>query len=179
MHYKGQLHVSVAPASEVDEALQTQANQIFSKLANAMDYVGVLAVEMFQCGDKLIVNEIAPRVHNSGHWTQQGCHTSQFQQHIRAVLGMPLGSTGVYGVGAMVNIIACDDFDRQLIALENTHLHWYGKTVRDKRKMGHINLVADSHSQLGGRLSALSEYLPLKHFPCLQDEAKRLTNSQS
>ena len=90
LHHEGQLHVSVAPITQLTEALQKKANDIFERLATAMDYVGVLAVELFQCGDELYVNEIAPRVHNSGHWTQQGCSTSQFEQHIRAVLNLPL-----------------------------------------------------------------------------------------
>lgn len=177
LHHEGQLHVSVAPATQIDESLQTQANEIFTQLSEAMDYVGVLAVELFQCGETLLVNEIAPRVHNSGHWTQQGCHTSQFQQHIRAVLGLPLGSVGTYGVSAMVNIIGCDDIDNGLLGLDNTHLHLYGKTVRAKRKMGHINVVADSHQNLGASLLALSEFLPMTHFPQLNEEAKRLKNS--
>jgi 5-(carboxyamino)imidazole ribonucleotide synthase len=177
LHHEGQLHVSVAPATQIDESLQTQANEIFTKLSEAMDYVGVLAVELFQCGETLLVNEIAPRVHNSGHWTQQGCHTSQFQQHIRAVLGLPLGGVGTCGVSAMVNIIGCDDMDNALLGLDNTHLHLYGKTVRPKRKMGHINVVADSHQNLGASLLALSEFLPMTHFPQLNEEAKRLKNS--
>ena len=113
-----------------------------------MDYVGVLAVELFQCGDELYVNEIAPRVHNSGHWTQQGCATSQFEQHIRAVLGLPLGSTELVGVSAMVNVIGCSAINRDLIGIPNAHLHWYGKEVRTKRKMGHINVIASSHAKL-------------------------------
>lgn len=177
LHHEGQLHVSVAPATQIDESLQTQANEIFTKLSEAMDYVGVLAVELFQCGETLLVNEIAPRVHNSGHWTQQGCHTSQFQQHIRAVLGLPLGSVGTYGVSAMVNIIGCDDIDNGLLGLDNSHLHLYGKTVRAKRKMGHINVVADSHQNLGASLLALTKFLPMTHFPQLNEEAKRLKNS--
>lgn len=176
LHYQGQLHVSVAPANGVNAKLQEQANEIFAALAKEMDYVGVLAVELFQCGDKLLVNEIAPRVHNSGHWTQQGCDVSQFQQHIRAVLGLPLGSTRVHGVSAMVNIIGCSSFNRDLIAIDGCHLHWYGKGVREKRKMGHVNLLADSHYSLGEKLSKLSDFLPLEHFPMLMDEANRLKN---
>lgn len=174
LHHEGQLHVSVAPATKLDDSLQSQANEIFTKLSEAMDYVGVLAVELFQCGDTLIVNEIAPRVHNSGHWTQQGCHTSQFQQHIRAVLGLPLGSVGTYGMSAMVNIIGYADIKNDLLGLDNTHLHLYGKSVRAKRKMGHINLVTKSHQELGERLSQLSEFLPEQHFPLLLQEANRL-----
>jgi 5-(carboxyamino)imidazole ribonucleotide synthase len=174
LHHEGQLHVSVAPITSYNDALQQKANEIFETLVNSMDYVGVLAVELFQCGDELYVNEIAPRVHNSGHWTQQGCSTSQFEQHIRAVLGWPLGSTELIGVSAMVNIIGCSAFSRDLIGIHNAHLHWYGKEVRPKRKMGHINVVAKSHADLGAKLSELIEFLPIEHFPKLKEEALRL-----
>jgi 5-(carboxyamino)imidazole ribonucleotide synthase len=174
LHFEGQLHVSVAPITDLSDTLQSKANDIFEKLATAMEYVGVLAVELFQCGNELLVNEIAPRVHNSGHWTQQGCDTSQFEQHIRAVLGLPLGAVDVRGVSAMVNIIGCTSFSRDLIGIAGAHLHWYGKKVRAKRKMGHINVVADSHHDLGDKLGQLLAFLPVEHFPELEAEANRL-----
>jgi 5-(carboxyamino)imidazole ribonucleotide synthase len=174
LHHEGQLHVSVAPATGLSEQLIAQANEIFTTIANSLEYVGVLAIELFQMGDQLLVNEIAPRVHNSGHWTQKGADTCQFEQHIRAVLGFPLGSTKTTGVTAMVNIIGCTSFSRDLIAIEGCHLHWYGKTLRKKRKMGHINVVADNYLALGNKLTDLLEHLPSKFFPLLPDEAKRL-----
>jgi 5-(carboxyamino)imidazole ribonucleotide synthase len=177
LHHEGQLHVSVAPITKLTDALQQKANNIFETLATSMDYVGVLAVELFQCGDKLYVNEIAPRVHNSGHWTQQGCATSQFEQHIRAVLGLPLGSTELIGVSAMVNVIGYSTINRDLIGIPNTHLHWYGKEVRIKRKMGHINVIASSHANLGAKLKQLMEFVPVEHFPKLEGEAIRLEKS--
>lgn len=178
LHHEGQLHVSVAPITKLNDNLQQKANAIFDTLATAMDYVGVLAVELFQCGDDLYVNEIAPRVHNSGHWTQQGCSTSQFEQHIRAVLGLPLGSVELIGVSAMINIIGCTAFSRDLIGIPNAHLHWYGKEVRKKRKMGHINVVASSHADLGAKLQQLMQFLPIEHFPQLEAEASRLQKSE-
>lgn len=177
LHHEGQLHVSVAPITKFTDALQQKANDIFETLAMSMDYVGVLAVELFQCGDELYVNEIAPRVHNSGHWTQQGCSTSQFEQHIRAVLGLPLGSTELIGISAMVNVIGCSTMNRDLIGIPNTHLHWYGKEVRIKRKMGHINVIASSHANLGAKLKQLMEFVPVEHFPKLESEAIRLVKS--
>lgn len=174
LHFEGQLHVSVAPASGLNEALIAQANEIFTTIANGLDYIGVLAVELFQIGDKLLVNEIAPRVHNSGHWTQDGADTCQFEQHIRAVMGLPLGSTKTASVTAMVNIIGCTSFSRDLIAIEGCHLHWYGKSLREKRKMGHINVVAENYLALGHKLTALLEHLPSEFFPLLADEASRL-----
>ncbi|WP_421133439.1 5-(carboxyamino)imidazole ribonucleotide synthase [Alteromonas sp. A079] len=174
LHHQGQLHVSVAPATQVDDALQQQAHDIFVKLAEGMDYIGVLAVELFQVGDTLLVNELAPRVHNSGHWTQSGAVTSQFENHLRAVCGLPLGDTSAIGPSAMVNIIGCSSFSRELLSIDGSHLHWYGKSVREKRKMGHINVTADSYEMLGEKLMALSQYLPLAYFPKLIGEATRL-----
>ena len=174
LHHQGQLHVSVAPATHVDDALQAQAHDIFSKLAEGMDYVGVLAVELFQVGDKLLVNELAPRVHNSGHWSQSGAVTSQFENHLRAVCGLPLGDTSAIGPSAMVNVIGCSSFSRDLLSIDGSHLHWYGKSVREKRKMGHINVTTNSYESLGEKLMALSQYLPLEYFPKLVGEATRL-----
>jgi 5-(carboxyamino)imidazole ribonucleotide synthase len=174
LHYQGQLHVSVAPATRLTPTINNEALKIFKTIADALDYVGVLAVELFQLGDTLLVNEIAPRVHNSGHWTQKGADTSQFEQHIRAVLGLPLGSTQTRQVTAMVNIIGCTDLSRQLMAIEGCHLHWYGKTLREKRKMGHINIVADSYNALGEKLVLLLTHLPEQSFPMLAGEADRL-----
>lgn len=176
LHHQGQLHVSVAPAPEVTDALQQQAETIFTALANGMDYVGVLAVEMFQCSDQLLVNELAPRVHNSGHWTLSGSYTDQFENHLRAVTGLPLGETKALGPSAMVNIIGCSSFSRDLLSIPGCQLHWYGKSVREKRKMGHINLIASDYAELGEKMLALSKYLPLDYFPKLVQEGQRLTS---
>lgn len=174
LHYQGQLHVSIAPATAVDEKLNQQAQNIFTKLAESLDYVGVLAVEFFQMGQQLLVNEIAPRVHNSGHWTMQGADTCQFENHLRAVRGLPLGSTKVTHPTAMINIIGCKDFSRDMLSIPGCHLHWYGKNPREKRKMGHLNLTADSYAELAKTMQALTEYVPIEHFPMLKDEAIRL-----
>lgn len=174
LHYQGQLHVSIAPATDVSELIKQKAEDIFTSIAEGLEYVGVLAVELFQTGEELLVNEIAPRVHNSGHWTQDGAETCQFEQHIRAVLDFPLGSTTTYSVTAMVNIIGCTSFSRDLIAIEGCNLHWYGKTLRDKRKMGHINVVADSYHALASKLDTLMACLPSEYFPMLPGEIKRL-----
>ncbi len=174
LHHQGQLHVSVAPAPYVSDALQQKAEEIFRVLAEGMNYVGVLAVEMFQCGEELLVNELAPRVHNSGHWTMSGSDTSQFENHLRAVVGLPLGDTTARGPSAMVNIIGCSSFSRDLLKISGCHLHWYGKTVREKRKMGHINVTADSYQALGEKLEALCQYVPNEYFPKLGKEARKL-----
>lgn len=174
LHHQGQLHVSVAPATKVNEALQAKAETIFTTLAEGMDYVGVLAVELFQCGDDLLVNELAPRVHNSGHWTLTGSDTSQFENHLRAVCGLPLGDTRALGPAAMVNIIGCSSFSQDLLSIPGCHLHWYGKAVREKRKMGHINVTAQSYAELGNKLQTLASYVPVEFFPKLGNEAQRL-----
>ena len=174
LHHKGQLHVTIAPAPNVDSALNQQAQDIFNKLAESLDYVGVLSVEFFQIGQQLLVNEIAPRVHNSGHWTMQGADTCQFENHLRAVRGLPLGSTKVTSPTAMINIIGCKAFARDMLSIPGCHLHWYGKTSRKNRKMGHFNLCADNYTELGKTMQNLAEYLPIEHFPLLKDEASRL-----
>jgi 5-(carboxyamino)imidazole ribonucleotide synthase len=174
LHHHGQLHVSIAPAPQVDDTINQQAQDIFNKLAGSLDYVGVLAVEFFQIGEKLLVNEIAPRVHNSGHWTMQGADTCQFENHLRAVRGLPLGSTKVTSPTAMINIIGCKAFARDMLSIPGCHLHWYGKSPREKRKMGHFNLCAENYAELGKVMQALVEYVPVEHFPMLKDEATRL-----
>lgn len=174
LHHEGQLHVSIAPAPEVFAELEQQAQDAFTKLAEALDYVGVLAVEFFQVGGKLLVNEIAPRVHNSGHWSMQGTDTCQFENHLRAVTGLPLGNTECKRESAMINIIGCSEFSKDLLSIPGCHLHWYGKTVRPKRKMGHINITADDFPSLAELMTTLAKYLPLEHFPKLLREADKL-----
>ncbi len=174
LHHQGQLQVSIAPAPDLTEELQLLAESIFVKIADALDYVGVLAVELFQVDGRLLVNEIAPRVHNSGHWTQNGAETSQFEQHIRAVLDLPLGDSQVNRPTVMINIIGCTSFSRELISIPGCHLHWYGKSVREKRKMGHINITADSFAELGEKVGKLITYLPVEHFPLVSKQVSRL-----
>ncbi|WP_100642751.1 5-(carboxyamino)imidazole ribonucleotide synthase [Alteromonas facilis] len=173
-HHQGQLHVSVAPAPNVSTELEEKAKVIFSKIVSDLDYVGVLAVELFQIGNDLLVNELAPRVHNSGHWSLHGAHTSQFENQLRAVLNLPLGDMRTTGVSAMVNIIGCGSISKEVLALPGCHLHWYGKTVREKRKMGHINVVANDYAELAARLMELSRLLPAEFFPVLGEEAGKL-----
>lgn len=139
------LHRSIAPA-RLPEGARREAVAIAGKIADRLDYVGVFAVEFFGLTDgdttRLYVNEMAPRVHNSGHWTQDGCETSQFEQHIRAIAGWPLGSTAMTAPGAeMINLIGDDIRAWEAIAADpGAHLHHYGKKVaRPGRKMGHVN----------------------------------------
>lgn len=171
-HVNGVLSVSLAVAG--NEQLQQQAQQMFTAVANQLNYIGVLAIEFFDVNGELLVNEIAPRVHNSGHWTQQGADVCQFEQHLRAVCGLPLGSTALVRPSLMVNILGEDTVPEQILALPGLHLHWYGKSKRAGRKMGHINLSAASNAELKQRFEQLIALLPESVFPELTQMAERL-----
>ena len=193
-HRGGILRLSLAPAPALTPALQAEAERIASQALEALQYVGVLAIELFEVerletGDwrlgephqppasslserleardlglvdspgaqasslqplasSLLVNEMAPRVHNSGHWTIEGAETSQFEQHLRAVLGLPLGSTALRGVSAMVNLIGDWPDPAEVVAIPGVHLHLYGKAPRAGRKLGHVTVRADDERQL-------------------------------
>ncbi|MEX0282997.1 MAG: 5-(carboxyamino)imidazole ribonucleotide synthase [Paracoccaceae bacterium] len=142
VHRDGILRTTTVPA-RLSSAQRTDAVLLAGRILNALDYVGVLGVELFVTPAGLIVNEIAPRVHNSGHWTQNGCTTDQFEQHICAVVGWPLGDGRRYADVVMENLIG-DDMDRVpgLSRNTDTALHLYGKAeTRAERKMGHVNRI--------------------------------------
>jgi 5-(carboxyamino)imidazole ribonucleotide synthase len=143
VHRAGILHTTTVPA-RLTEAQRTDAVLIAAKILNALDYVGVLGVELFVTPEGLLVNEIAPRVHNSGHWTQNGCAVDQFEQHIRAIAGWPLGDGSRYADVTMTNLIGDDIADiPQLARAPATSIHLYGKAeARPGRKMGHVNRVS-------------------------------------
>lgn len=155
-HEGGILKQSIVPAANVSDTLQTKAQDYIRRLMEELDYVGVMAVECFVVGEELLVNELAPRVHNSGHWSQSGAATCQFENHIRAVAGLPLGDTGSCGVTGMLNLLgtAAPPF-AELAA--NAKLHWYGKTVRPGRKLGHINIVSSDYDSLQRQLAAIEQ----------------------
>ena len=137
-HRGGILAVSRAPAPG---APQDEAEEIATKLLDALGYVGVLAVELFEVAGTLLANEFAPRVHNTGHWTIDGAVTSQFENHVRAVLGLPLGSTEALGESVMVNLVGDAPPLERLLGVPGAHVHLYGKTPRAGRKLGHVTLV--------------------------------------
>ena len=141
LHRDGILRVSFAPARGMDPGLQADAERYATMLLESLDYVGVLAIEFFERNGRLFANEIAPRVHNSGHWTIEGAVCSQFENHIRAVLGLPLGSTATTGESVMVNLIGSVPAPADLLRLRGAHLHLYGKAPRPGRKLGHVTLV--------------------------------------
>jgi 5-(carboxyamino)imidazole ribonucleotide synthase len=146
IHADGILAQTRAPAAGVDPAIQAQALEIATRLGDGLDHVGVFAVELFEMDDgSLLVNEIAPRVHNTGHWTTDACACGQFEQHIRAIAGWPLGNTSPHSSAVMTNLIGHDvDAWARHAADENMRLHLYGKrTTRDGRKMGHVTQLGE------------------------------------
>ena len=142
VHRDGILRLTRAPFGNA--GLMRQAQRAARRLLEHFDYVGVLTIEFFVRQGKLIANEMAPRVHNSGHWTIEGAQTSQFENHVRAVAGLPLGSTRARGHSAMINLIGEMPPRGALLAEPGLHWHDYGKSARPGRKLGHITLVEDS-----------------------------------
>lgn len=157
-HYRGILIESYAPADLTDAQLAI-AHQACERLLTALDYVGVLAIEFFVASDAVWINEVAPRVHNSGHWTQDGAVTSQFENHLRAIAGLPLGETRQIQPAAMHNLIGGLPPQRQVLAIPGAKLHLYNKTARAGRKLGHVNLVAPTPEQLVERQAQLRQVI--------------------
>ena len=159
-HRAGILRLSLAPAPKLSDKLQRAAEEYARKILDKLDYVGTLALELFQIGDELRANEIAPRVHNSGHWTIEGSQTSQFENHIRAVAGLPLDSTEMKSPrAAMVNLVGELPELREVLKIEGAHPHFYGKDVLPNRKVGHVTVVADDEAQLMRRVEAVQALL--------------------
>ncbi|MBQ4832438.1 5-(carboxyamino)imidazole ribonucleotide synthase [Pseudoalteromonas sp. MMG010] len=171
-HTNGVLTLSIA--GKEMSALTQQANDAFIKIAEELDYVGVLAIEFFDISGTLLVNEIAPRVHNSGHWTQQGCHCSQFENHMRAIAGLPLGNTELKHITAMINVLGQAAIPTAILHVSDLTSHWYGKTVKPGRKMGHINVSANTLNELAEKLSLLTEDLTQESYPGLFKAASEL-----
>ncbi|MFC3816496.1 5-(carboxyamino)imidazole ribonucleotide synthase [Lysobacter sp. GCM10012299] len=157
-HVDGVLSASLAPA-RVDSALAELAYEHARKLGEALDYVGVFALELFCRDGELLANELAPRVHNSGHWTIEGSETSQFQNHLRAVLGLPLGDTRMVGLACMLNWIGEMPSATPVLAEPGGHWHDYGKSSRAGRKVGHATVRADSAQALATSLQRIGESL--------------------
>jgi 5-(carboxyamino)imidazole ribonucleotide synthase len=145
-HERGILAETRAPFR--DAGLQRAAERHHRRLMQALGYVGVMCVEYFVLRGRLVANEMAPRVHNSGHWTIEGAETSQFENHVRAVAGLPLGSTAMGGRAVMLNLIGSTPAPDELLALPHAHLHLYGKAARPGRKLGHVTVRADDTDAL-------------------------------
>ena len=158
LHVDGILMATLAPVTRV-ATLQTQGEQMLGKLMDSLDYVGVMAMECFRAGDSLMVNEVAPRVHNSGHWSLTGADISQFEYHLRAVADLSIPEPVIKGPSAMVNLIGTVNVDAWQ-SVPGAEVFWYNKEVRPGRKVGHINFCSSDLSQLQSSLKELEKLLP-------------------
>lgn len=156
-HRNGILRWSVAPAVDVFTNLQQLAESYARKVFSALNYTGVLTIEFFLAQGKLFANEMATRVHNSGHWTIEGAATSQFENHLRAICGFPLGSTETHDCSVMVNFIGTVPDLAAVLQMPGAHLHLYGKQPRPGRKLGHVTLCASHTEDLADPLQALQK----------------------
>jgi 5-(carboxyamino)imidazole ribonucleotide synthase len=145
--------------------VESDAARIATRLLDELGHVGVLGIELFDVGGSLLANELAPRVHNSGHWTIEGAVTSQFENHLRAVLGLPLGDTSARGPAAMLNCVGSLPDRDAVLAVHGAHYHDYGKTPRPGRKLGHVTVVADTDADLEARIDTLTTVLASKASP--------------
>jgi 5-(carboxyamino)imidazole ribonucleotide synthase len=177
-HRGGILRLSLAPAPRLDPAIQRAAEEAVIRIFEELQYVGVLAIEFFEQDGLLLANEMAPRVHNSGHWTIEGALTSQFENHLRAVVGLPLGSTHAIGSSAMLNLIGELPDSSEVLGIRDAHLHLYGKSPRAGRKLGHVTLRAASAEQLASRLGELPGFFHRPEF-CLDAALARPLSSRA
>jgi len=155
-HEDGILRLSIASSNH---PLQALAEDYASRVLSKLDYVGVLAFEFFEIDGGLKANEIAPRVHNSGHWTIEGAECSQFENHLRAITGLPLGSTAKLGESAMLNFIGEVPPVAKVIAVEDCHLHHYGKAFKVGRKVGHATLRCPDRATLDRQITAVESLI--------------------
>ncbi len=153
-HRDGILRLSLV-LGNVSAELQRQAEEYAQRILSALNYVGVLTIEFFEKDGQLLANEMAPRVHNSGHWTIEGAVTSQFENQVRAVCDAPLGSTNPLGMCAMVNLVGTLPDETSILKIEGAHLHLYDKAPRPKRKLGHITLVEKDVESLHEKLNEI------------------------
>ncbi len=159
-HHDGILRVSRVPVKGLCPEKEQQAKEFITLLLNHLDHVGVLTLELFDCEDGLVANEMAPRVHNSGHWSIEGSYCSQFENHVRAICGMPLGNPQAkQAASAMINIIGRNGDRDCVLANPNAHLHMYGKSERANRKLGHINVFGDSELDVDTSLEQLADFV--------------------
>lgn len=159
-HEAGILRITRAPAPGVSAALQERAEGYARRLFESLGYVGVGAIELFEREGELFANEFAPRVHNSGHWTLDGAETSQFENHIRAITGMPLGSTAPVGVSTMINLIGALPDPGAVLAIPHAHLHLYDKAPAPGRKVGHVTVRGDDREAVDYAARRVQALLP-------------------
>jgi 5-(carboxyamino)imidazole ribonucleotide synthase len=157
VHRGGILRRSTAPMERDSPELEALADDFIRRLLEATDHVGVLALELFQVGGALLANEMAPRVHNSGHWTIEGAVTSQFENHVRAITGAPLGDTAARGPCVLINLIGTLPDRAAVLAIPGAHWHDYGKSASPGRKLGHVTILAESREELAERVGRVEE----------------------
>lgn len=161
-HHEGILRYTLSPAPNLNPECEIQAQKYVRSILEHLNYVGSFTLEMFETEDGLLANEMAARVHNSGHWSQNGAITCQFENHLRAILNWPIGQTTPLGYTAMINIIGTHNTPHQVLEIPGTHLHLYDKTERPGRKLGHINVCSDSYAELIDKIRQLARFLPAK-----------------
>ena len=154
-HRRGVLSAARVPAPVSAGAVEAEAESIVRRLLDELDYVGVIAVELFERDGQLVANEFAPRVHNSGHWSIEGAVTSQFENHLRAILGWPLGSTALVRPAGLVNVLGALPDRERVLAVHGAHLHEYGKAQQPGRKVGHVTVTAASPEARDGLLATV------------------------
>jgi len=164
-HQDGILTVTLAPLERL-YSLQNEAETMLGKVMDELDYVGVMAMELFRVGEHLLINELAPRVHNSGHWTQSGASISQFEYHVRATADLPLAPALIKHNSVMINLIGID-YNLAWLSLPGAEVFWYGKEVRPVRKVGHINFSMADKAQLISSLRELQATLTDWYQPAL------------
>lgn len=166
VHHEGILRYSLYPAAQLTEAKTQQAEHYIRQLADSLNYVGTITLELFDTETGLVANEVAPRVHNSGHWSIEGAEASQFRNHMLAISGQSLESTQPkYPAVAMVNVIGDEEPTREARLVQNAHVHSYGKVARPARKLGHVTLVAGSVDERDNGLKQLSPLIPEPVWP--------------
>lgn len=158
-HNDGILRYSTAPAPKLDKDTAAQASLYMKELLEALKHVGVLTLELFETDSGLIANEMAPRVHNSGHWSMLGAMSSQFENHIRAIADLPLGDTEAQQPTCMINLISHKGDIEKVLGLPYAQVHLYGKEERLGRKLGHINVTANSYDELRWRVENIIQHL--------------------
>lgn len=163
IHHEGILRYSLYPIAHLSSEKQALAERYIRQLAESMDYVGTITLELFETEDGLIANEVAPRVHNSGHWSIEGAQNSQFRNHILAISGRAIGSTeAIYPAVAMINAISSEEPASKANALAHAHYHSYHKEARPNRKLGHCTVVAQSTSERDELLKQLQDFIPVE-----------------
>jgi 5-(carboxyamino)imidazole ribonucleotide synthase len=165
-HVDGILRETIAPAVAADQAT---AEELVRNLLSSWGYVGTIGVELFEVDGALLANEVAPRVHNSGHWTIEGSATSQFEQHVRAICGLPLGDVSTVGPSGMVNLLGGWPDPASVLALPHAHLHLYGKAPRPQRKVGHVTVVAPTVGQRDTTMAAVRVLMDVRRSSSSED----------